>query len=196
MKKIILFILGCLVIISGIVLAVINWNSFPESIAVHFYADGTANGFAGRPTALVLIPIFMILTHIFLFICLERENRKTRIPVLFELLFTLIMPIIAGIYYLVIFSSIYNYKLDIFLIVYCFISVVFIICGNYLPKIEKSIPLLSRMLGWVFLISGCLILLFTLLKLKFIVYIVIGISVLSIITISILYEKKRNEKND
>ena len=50
MKKIALFILGCLVIISGIVLAVINWNSFPESISVHFYADGTANVFAGRPT--------------------------------------------------------------------------------------------------------------------------------------------------
>lgn len=147
MKKIALFILGCLVIISGIVLAVINWNSFPESIAVHFYADGTANGFAGRPTALVLIPIFMILTHIFLFICLEREKRKTRIPVLFELLFTLIMPIIAGIYYLVIFSSIYNYKLDIFLIVYCFISVVFIICGNYLPKIEK--PYHCYLVCWV-----------------------------------------------
>lgn len=191
MKKIILFILGCLIIISGIVLAAINWSSFPESIAVHFYADGTANGFAGKTTALVLIPIFMLLTHIFLFICFEREKQKTKIPVLFELLFTLIMPIIAVIYYLIIFSSVYNYKLDIFLIVYCFISVVFIICGNYLPKIEKSVPLLSRILGWVFLLSGCLILLFTLLKLRIIVYIVTGISVLSIIIISILYEKER-----
>lgn len=196
MKKIILFILGCLVIISGLVLAAVNWSSFPESIAVHFYADGTANGFAGRPTALVLIPVFMLLTHIFLFICLEREKEKSKFPVLFELLFTLIMPIIAVIYYLVIFSSVYNYKLDIFLIVYCFISVVFIICGNYLPKIEKSIPLLSRILGWVFLLSGCLILLFTLLKLRLIVYIVTGISVLSIIILSILYERERKKELD
>lgn len=194
MKKIILFILGCLVIISGLVLAAVNWSSFPESIAVHFYADGTANGFARRPTALVLIPVFMMLTHIFLFICLEKE--KSKFPVLFELLFTLIMPIIAVIYYLVIFSSVYNYKLDIFLIVYCFISVVFIICGNYLPKIEKSIPLLSRILGWVFLLSGCLILLFTLLKLRLIVYIVTGISVLSIIILSILYERERKKELD
>lgn len=193
MKKIILFILGCLVIISGIVLGAINWSFFPKSIAVHFYADGTANGFAGRSTTLILIPIFMVLTHIFLFICLEREKEKSKIPVLFELLFMLIMPIIAVIYYMVIFSSVYNYKLDIFLIVYCFISVVFIICGNYLPKIEKSVPLLSRILGWVFLISGCLMLLFILLKLRLIVYIVTGISVLSIIILSILYERERKK---
>lgn len=196
MKKIILFILGCLVIISGLVLATVNWSSFPESIAVHFYADGTANGYARRPTALVLIPVFMILTHIFLFICLEKEKGKSKIPVLFELLFTLLMPIIAVIYYLVIFSPVYNYKLDIFLIVYCFISVVFIICGNSLPKIEKSVPLLSRLLGWGFLLSGCLILLFTLLKLRLIVYIVTGISVLSIIILSILYERERRKKSD
>lgn len=193
MKKIILFILGCLIIILGIVLATINWNSFPEIIAVHFYADGTANGFAGRTSALVLIPIFMLLTHIFLFICLEREKHKAKIPILLELLFILIMPMIAVIYDLAIFSSTYNYKLDIFLIVYCFISIVFIICGNYLPKIEKSIPLLSRILGWVFLISGCLILLFTLLKLRFVVYVATGISVLSIIIISILYEKEKKK---
>lgn len=51
-------------IISGIVFAAINWNSFPESIVVHFYADGTANGFAGRATALVLIPAFMSDTYL------------------------------------------------------------------------------------------------------------------------------------
>ena len=194
MKKNILFILGSLIIISGIVFAAINWNAFPKTIAVHFYADGTANGFAGKITALLLIPAFMFLTHVFLFICLQKQTKK--LPVLFELLFILIMPVIAVIYNLVIFSSVYNYTLDIFLVVYCFISVVFIICGNYLPKIEKSIPLLSRILGWVFLLSGCLMFLFALLKLRFVVYVITGLSVLSIIIISILYEKERSKKQN
>lgn len=166
MKKNFLFILGALIILSGIILGVINWSSFPETIAIHFGANGIANGFTGKITALVLIPVFMLLTHVFLFFCLIKEMQNTKIPILFELLFTLIMPSGSIIYDLAIFSSVYQYELDIFLVVCCFISVIFIICGIDIPKLEKTDPFLSRILGWIFLFSGCLILLFTLLKLR------------------------------
>jgi|BioPla2DNA2_1021312.scaffolds.fasta_scaffold64832_1 uncharacterized membrane protein len=192
MKKFVLFILGCLIIISGMILAIINWSNFPESIAVHFYANGAPNGFAGKTTALILIPVFLLFTHIFLFVCLIKEKQKEKIPIVFELLFTLLIPIISVIYDLAIFSSVYNIKLDIFLVVYGFVSIVFMICGNYIPKIEKSIPLVSRILGWVFLLSGSLMLLFTLLKLKIIVITITIVSVITIVVIAILHEKKRS----
>ena len=67
------------------------------------------------------------------------------------------------------------------------------ICGNYIPKIEKSIPLVSRILGWVFLLSGSLMLLFTLLKLKIIVITITIVSVITIVVIAI-YMKKNEVK--
>ena len=63
-------ILSCLAAFLPAIAGLLLWNRLPESMLVHFNAAGEADGWAGKPFAVLGIPAILTAVH---FIFLKKE---------------------------------------------------------------------------------------------------------------------------
>ena len=195
MKKFINLMLGTIIIVTTFIFSVINWENFSDVIPIHFSISGNTNGWANKQTALLLLPVSFLIGHIIM--CLSFIFAKKRYPLILSVILQLIFPITSILYEILILSGIYNYELNIFFISMIFVSLIFIIVGNYLPSIYSETPYLLRILGWLFFIGGILILIFTLINKNSIILILLPILLIPILIISvIIFVKSKTERKN
>lgn len=196
MKKFINLIFGTIIIIATIVFSIINWENFDEIIPIHFSVSGNANGWANKQTALLLIPFGFLIGHIIMCLCFGFAKEKY--PLVFSVLFQLIFPMISILYEAIILSEIYSYEINVFFVTMIFLSIIFIIIGNLLPRIDSETPFLIRILGCSFFLGGLLILIFTLINKNnialLILYLLIIISI--VLGIIIFMKTKFHHKSE
>ena len=114
------------------------WNQFPETMAIHWGITGQADGFASVPTAVFLMPLIMLLTHLFcILVCfLDPGNRNQNKKILHVVLWT--VPVICnlsccGIYALALgveFSPVFWTMVPM--------GLLFTLIGNYMPKTRMN----------------------------------------------------------
>lgn len=161
------YILSCLMVLAPMIFGIIYWAELPENVAIHFSLSGEPNGFSSKKMAVYGFPLFELagqLLIIFSFLFCD----KKKIPLILELLCYFIFPVCSIISGLAIYKDFMNIKIDFVFITILFVSLVYIISGNYLPKIHEKKQtgfsfIFNRILGWSFFISGIIlfILLFT-----------------------------------
>ncbi len=196
MKRFINLIFGTIIIITTIIFSIINWGNFDEIIPVHFSVSGNANGWANKQTALLLIPFGFLVGHIIM--CLSFAFAKEKCPLVFSVLFQLIFPIINILYETIILSEAYDYEINVFFITMIFLSVIFIIIGSCLPRIDSAAPILIRILSCSFFLSGIIIFIFTVINKRntalLILYLLIIISI--VLGIIIFMKTKFHHKSE
>ena len=93
-KKFLPFYIGTiLVILVPLVVGVINYDSLPETMAIHFNLSGKANGFSNKATAVYFFPILSLVCQIV--IILSFMFSKKKVKTIIEILGLLIFPIIS-----------------------------------------------------------------------------------------------------
>ncbi|WP_320128029.1 SdpI family protein [uncultured Sphaerochaeta sp.] len=145
----------------------------PEQIAIHFTLDGTPNGFASKAFAGFILPLILAIGNLFFQITLDNDPKKNNgQPLrslskwLFPFMSVLIVPMIL-------FISL-GYKISVQTFVPIFLSLLFIIIGNYLPKCKQNYTIgiklpwtlsneenwnrTHRLAGWIWTIGGIIIL--------------------------------------
>ena len=73
-----LMILTSLIILLPMLAGILLWDQLPEKMAIHWDANGEANGWTSRPVAVFGLPLFLLAIH---FICawgtdLDKRNRN------------------------------------------------------------------------------------------------------------------------
>lgn len=131
-------IITSIVILLPILIGLILWNRFPDSMAVHFGVDNEANGYGSKFFAVFGLPLISLAIQWFAAFITSRDPRKQNIsPKIFNLILWIIP--VATLYASVVTYS-YNlgYKIDITFISELFIGLLLVIIGNFLPKARHN----------------------------------------------------------
>lgn len=204
------FLMTALVIAMPMVIGVIFWNQLPEKIPTHFGIDGQADGYSSKLFTLFAFPALFLLFQIICLASFEKESVKVNIPAKMRRFYTWLIPVLS----LIIQGSIYANALGFIksgpTLVTTFLAIVFIVIGNYLPKIQRNatagirIPwTLSddknwykthRMAGKLWVIGGLIILLesFIQVALPYVMGVVIAVMIVGPIVYSFLLSRKNS----
>ena len=203
------FLMTALMIALPMVIGAIFWNQLPEKIPTHFGIDGQADGYSSKLFTLFAFPALFLLFQIICLASFEKESVKVNIPAKMRRFYTWLIPILS----LIIQGSIYANALGFIksgpTLVTTFLAIVFIVIGNYLPKIQRNptvgirIPwTLSddknwykthRMTGKLWVIGGLIILLesFIQVALPYVMGVVIAVMIVVPIMYSFILSRKK-----
>lgn len=134
-KKFIAF--SMLLCLLPVVIGVFFLPQLPEQIAIHWGADGSPNGWAGKNWAVFGLPIFMALVQFGVCLPIFLQMKGEALPKIGQITKWLIPVLNPVIYFSTIYIAIGN-KLDMRLISCIIVSSIFIVLGNYLTKIPQG----------------------------------------------------------
>lgn len=167
------FILSTLLCFGPMIYGLIMWKKLPEQMPIHFNADGNVDSWGGRWMNVILFPLLMILGNAIVHLSFNikarimGENVNSKLPFVFKWF----MPVLCYAISFIVYSYSFGAEIDPTKIVTTICSILFIIIGNYFPKLEKwmlNIPVkdenltwVKRTLGWAFMIAGLVSLIFS-----------------------------------
>ena len=154
-----------------LVCILVTYNKLPAQVATHFDFHGTPDGYMNKFLGLYGVWGFMLLLHIFCTFMTFKDPKKSNIPEVGLRIVLMICPIICLMVTLLIITYSLGYRFDMTFIVNIVIGFIFIILGNYLPKIKRNYTIgirTHRFSGYVFVLSGMLYIIFSMLGYMFI----------------------------
>lgn len=204
------FLMTALLIALPMVIGAIFWNQLPEKIPTHFGIDGQADGYSSKLFTLFAFPALFLLFQIICLASFEKESVKVNIPAKMRRFYTWLIPVLS----LIIQGSIYANALGFIksgpTLVTTFLAIVFIVIGNYLPKIQRNATVgiripwtlsddknwykTHRMAGKLWVIGGLIILLesFIQVALPYVMGVVIAIMIVVPIVYSFILSRKNS----
>lgn len=134
-----LLILSVCIILLQTVIGVALWDQLPDPIATHFDLHNEPNGWTSRAFTVFGMPLVLLALHFacVLISCSPAHMMKNYSPKVRRVLL-LIIPATS----LLMMTLCYGYALgtpfDIARIVLVFVGVIFVVTGNYLPKLRRN----------------------------------------------------------
>ncbi len=195
-KPLIITSIMCLLpIIPGVIL----WDKFPSQMAIHFDVYNNADNFASKGLVIFGLPILMVILQIFYCFSNDINSHKYAGKVKFDRITKWIIPVIT----ILLQGATYRYNLgystDVRRVAIVIVSVVFILTGIYLSKLDyiknynvdaqkarkinRFIGFGSVIMGLLFLISVFLLPVYTLICLILLIPFTIISVVYAVITV-------------
>ena len=131
-------IVTTLITLLPIVFGLIIWEKLPEQIATHWGADGQADGYSGKAFAVFGMPCILAALQLFVsFITLNDPKRRNihKKPLTLVLW---IIPVMSVLMNCMTYAVALGMKVDVGIIVSILIGLLFIILGNYMPKLQQN----------------------------------------------------------
>ena len=131
-------ILSSVIILLPILFGVLLWNKLPMAMTTHWGFDGKADGWNGRPFAVFGLPLILLAFHWLClgFISLDKKNRNQSHKA-FGIIFWII-PITSIFTNGVMYMAAFGRTLQIGSFVFLLLGLMFIVIGNYMPKIRQN----------------------------------------------------------
>lgn len=217
-KNIIIMAITSVVCLLPLILSIVLYKDLPDEIAVHWNSSGEVDAYAGKAFVAFLFPlIFMVLNIIAQFFLYGDPKRKAHSKAM-ELIAVWLVPLLSLIIIPITLLIALGNDIPIIIFVYVFVGIVFIVCGNYLPKSRRNFTIgikipwtlnsdynwnkTHRMAGILWIIGGIVMILGAFLFINHTTYLLwftlIVIAVLAIVPIAYSYIlfKTHNEKDD
>ena len=133
-----LMILTSLIILLPMLAGILLWGQLPEKMAIHWDANGEANGWASRPVAVFGLPLFLLAIH---FICawgtdLDKRNRNQNEKI--KQITLWIAPAVSLLGNSSTYAAAMGQEMDIVRYATLFMGLVFLMIGNYMPKCKQN----------------------------------------------------------
>lgn len=172
-------VLTSVIILLPVLFGLAVWNELPAEMATHWGADGTPNGWSARSFAVIGIPFIILALHWFCILCthFDKRNRAQSGKLMWLVLW--ICPAVALFFGAVMYAHALGGALNVTTLACLFCGLLVLAMGNYLPKCRPSHTIgirtrrtladdgnwtaTHRFTGRVWVISGLLMLLCTLL---------------------------------
>ena len=121
-----------------ILLGLLLWNKLPDRLPTHFGVDGAADGWSGKGFAVFGIPLMMLGFHIVIFFAtrLDKQNRGHNEKVMN--LVGLIFPVMSIVNSVIIYTHAMDLELNLSMLLFPMLGLLFIAVGNWLPKIKQN----------------------------------------------------------
>ena len=131
-------IASSIVILLPMLLAFFGGSILPEELTIHWGIDGTADGFASPTVAFIVLPLILLAVH---WLCVlitvlvdkdrEQDPKITRVVLW-------IIPAVSLMSAGTILAVSLGYTANIFAMLMLLLGVMFIVIGNYMPKMKRS----------------------------------------------------------
>lgn len=167
-------VVSTLLCLFPMVLSALLYTRLPDQIAIHFDLQGKADGFASKPFAAFGLPLILAGLNIIVQLVLDSDPKKNNGQPLRFLSKWIVACLSICIIPMTLFISL-GYAIRIQTFAPVFVSIVFIITGNYLPKCKHNFTVgirlpwtlaseenwnkTHRVAGWVWTIGGMVLLL-------------------------------------
>ncbi len=138
MKKNKWFLFSLVLFFIPLALNLIFYSQLPDTIAVHFDINGNPDGFMSKPWALFGILAFLVGLHVFCCVSTLNDPKKNNIPDFILRIILMICPVTAIIITGIIVSYSLGYPMNTNVWVGGILGFLFILLGNYLPKVQKN----------------------------------------------------------
>lgn len=125
-----------------LVMGLILYPQLPNRIPIHYNVNGVADGFAGKLSGVLFVPLLLIAVNFLIFFTRGYANQKSK--QLNELIIW-IAPLLGLVLQPMSLLMALGYHLNVMVIVMITIGVMFVALGNYLPKASPN-----RMVGFRF----------------------------------------------
>lgn len=160
-------VITSLICLLTIIPGLIFWNDLPESMAIHFDMYNRADNFSSRAFAVFGLPLMMVGLQIFCCVINDinayKHGRRTK----FETVTKWIIPLMTVILQIITLGYNLGWSIDIRKSVAIIIGIMFVVLGNYMPKIDyvknynidtQKSRKINRFMGYGMVIMGILIL--------------------------------------
>lgn len=150
MKKINMrsLIITSIVCLLPIICGLIFYSELPESIAIHWGIDDNPNGYFSKPAFVFGMPIMMLALQVFCCIVSDLSDKNPEANKKAVTVYKWIIPIITVVMYIVTIAIALGNDLDIRKIVMVVLGILFLISGNYMPKVRSDYYMNSKVF-WV-----------------------------------------------
>ena len=115
----------------------ILYPRLPETMATHWGFDGTANGWSSRAATVFGLPLFILALHLICFYAESHGTNRNMNPVLRTVMLW-ICPAMSLLGSALTLGTGLGYEMHISTVVPVFVGLLFLILGNYLPKIRRN----------------------------------------------------------
>jgi len=174
-------ILASIVTILPMLIGIICWDRLPDVMATHFGMNNEANGFSSKAFAVFGLPLVLLAILWLGALVTAHDPKKQNIsPRMFSLVLW-IVPIVSLVVAAMMYPANLGCQLDISFFSELFLGLLFIIIGNYMPKVRQNNTLgikipwtlaneenwnrTHRLAGYLWMICGILILILGLTRL-------------------------------
>lgn len=117
---------------------VLLWDRLPEVMATHFGLNNEANGFSGKAFTVFGIPLFLLAIQWIVLLATTHDPRKQNISPKLLALCLWIVPLVSLFCAAVIYPYNLGMQMDTSLVSGLLTGAMFVIIGNYLPKIRQN----------------------------------------------------------
>ena len=131
-------IITTLVTLLPILLGIILWEKLPDSIATHWGADGQADGWSNKAFAVFGLPCILAVIHLFSVCVMLNDPKRKNIHKKPLTLIFWIVPVVSFVTNGFTYAAALGSDMDISLIISILIGSLFIILGNYMPKLQQN----------------------------------------------------------
>lgn len=131
-------VLSSIVILLPALYGIIIWDKLPAAMMTHWGADGNADGVSTKAFAVFGLPVIMLALHLLGLIVTsfdkkQKGQNKKAIGMIFW-----ILPIISLFTNALVYSLALGKQLNVYLLEPLLFGVMFILIGNYLPKVKQN----------------------------------------------------------
>lgn len=131
-------IISSILILLPSVLGLIFWDRLPDVFTTHFGADGNADGFGSKAFAVIGIPLIILALHwVCVFFTMKDPKNKNQNNKVFGMVLW-ITPFISLFSNAVMYLASSGAEINMMSLMLCFLGVMFIGLGNYLPKCKQN----------------------------------------------------------
>ena len=141
-------IITSIVCLLPIICGLMFYNELPESIAIHWGINNNPNGYFSKPAFVFGMPIMMLVLQVFGCIVSDLSDKNPEANKKAVTVYKWIIPIITVVLYIVTMAVSLGNDLDIRKIVMILLGILFIISGNYMPKVRSNYYMNSKIF-WV-----------------------------------------------
>ena len=137
-------IITSIVCLLPIICGLMFYNELPESIAIHWGINNNPNGYFSKPAFVFGLPIMMLALQVFCCIVSDLSDKSPEANKKAVTVYKWIIPIITVVLYIVTMAVSLGNDLDIRKIVMILLGILFIISGNYMPKVRSDYYINSK----------------------------------------------------
>ena len=129
-------VITCVVCLLPILLGLALWDRLPDTMAIHFDINNNPDNFASKGFVVFGLPVLMVALQIFCCFVNDINAYKHGERKKFERATKWIIPFMTVVLQIVTLGYGLGWKLDIRRIVAIIVGLVFLLVGNYLPKLD------------------------------------------------------------
>lgn len=158
-------IITCIVCLLPIPLGLALWDKLPDTMAIHFDINNNPDNFASKGFVVFGLPLLMVILQIFCCFINDINAHKHGNRKKFEMATKWIIPVMTVILQIVTVGYGLGWDMDIRRIAVLIVGIVFLVIGNYLPKLDyiknhdvdtEKARKINRFIGYFSVIMGVL----------------------------------------